>query len=91
MTLDSNDVTKIWQPDLYIENMIDFKVQEVLEPLRQLYVGNDSSVWHEVSVDVTVGCSMDFEKFPMDTQTCPVIVSFYNQIFEFYIALSESL
>jgi hypothetical protein len=69
-TLNGNDVEKLWQPDLYIKDLFEFRVMAVLEPLRELYIDNNGSMWHRVTVSVTVGCKMHFEKFPFDTQSC---------------------
>jgi hypothetical protein len=71
-------VEKMWQPDLYIEDLIVFEILEVLEPLRDLYVTEIGDVWHKVTAKLTVSCSMDFDKFPMDTQSCPFKVSFFK-------------
>jgi hypothetical protein len=72
-----DNVNQIWQPDLYIEKLIDFHVLEVLGPLRSLLVFGDGTVWHKVAVKATVGCDMNFNIFPMDTQYCQLIVSIY--------------
>jgi hypothetical protein len=73
-SLGEEEIRKLWQPDLYIEKLIDFTVMEVLQPLRVFLIYEGGVVWHKVTSQATVGCSMNFQYFPMDTQHCQFIV-----------------
>ncbi len=70
-------VGMLWQPDLVIEKLVNFKILSVLEPLRGLLVDPYYRVTHNVLCTVTVSCSMDFDNFPLDTQLCDFAVNIF--------------
>ena len=75
VNLNPEHVSKLWQPDLYIEKLVDFEVLSVLEPLRGLAVfAQGPTIEHVVTARVTIGCGMNFDNFPMDTQECDFVV-----------------
>jgi hypothetical protein len=96
-SLGKNEMNTLWQPDLYIEKLIDFQVMEVLQPLRVFLIYEDGIVYHKVTSKATVGCAMNFQKFPMDTQHCQFIVckiiafSLYKKDISIVMACSSSL
>ncbi|GMT11949.1 hypothetical protein PFISCL1PPCAC_3246, partial [Pristionchus fissidentatus] len=73
---------RIWQPDLYFVNSKFAYLQEVTTPNMMVIVYPDGLVFKSMRIDVTLSCSMDLERFPMDTQRCPVTIQSYAYVEE---------
>ncbi|GMR59987.1 hypothetical protein PMAYCL1PPCAC_30182, partial [Pristionchus mayeri] len=73
---------RIWQPDLYFVNSKFAYLQEVTTPNMMVIVYPDGLVFKSMRIDVTLSCSMELKRFPMDTQRCPVTVQSYAYVEE---------
>ena len=83
--LNNNLVDFIWQPDLWIKNLYDFKLHRMLQPTGGLFImGRDPSsckslncpnnvntlVAFNMEAQATIHCNFHFVNYPMDTQSC---------------------
>ena len=84
--VNNNLIDGIWKPDLWIQNLCDFKLHSVLEPTGGLMITSreycDSTnctkaelkrntlVTYNMEAEVTIYCNFKFLSYPMDTQEC---------------------
>jgi hypothetical protein len=72
--LDSNQINKIWNPDLTIYNMSSFKRLSTLNPSNgflKIYSKLDKILVDYVfDAQVTIYCKFDYSSYPMDEQHC---------------------
>ena len=72
--LDSNQINKIWNPDLTIYNMSSFKRLSILNPSNgflKIYSKLDKILVDYVfDAQVTIYCKFDYSSYPMDQQHC---------------------
>ena len=61
--------SKIWSPDVYVENTAE---RDVEFSAGALFVRSDGSVRSSVQVLFSLTCAMSFEAMPYDTQTCSI-------------------
>ena len=74
-TLDSNQINQIWNPDLTIYNMSNFKRLSILNPTNgflKIYAdySNEVIVDYAFGADVTIACLFEFADYPLDEQKC---------------------
>ena len=74
------DMTKdLWFPKVMIYNMKSYKALNVLRKLDGLWIRADYVVSYSEAAHITSICTMDYDKFPLDTQRCKFFVgSFYR-------------
>ena len=88
--LNNNLIDKIWKPDLWIQNLCDFKLHSVLEPTGGFFIGNmnrcnpvfckqnqtkqKTFVTYNMEAEATVYCNFKFLNYPMDTQYCNFVM-----------------
>ena len=74
--LESNKISTIWNPDLMIYNMKNFKRPSILNPTNGFLKIHADGHFDEILVDyvfnaeVTIYCDFNFRKYPMDEQIC---------------------
>ena len=89
--LSSNRLPYIWTPDLWIQNLVDFKPRSVMGPSIGLSVLRiesctrpncaldekkfDTAILFNFEARATVFCNFKFFSYPMDTQTCDFVMS----------------
>ena len=74
LPLGAKDLGKYFLPDFYIYNLLDFKQSEFADPLKALSIKPNGLLWLYMEGIVTVGCSMDFSKYPYDTHRCKYLM-----------------
>ncbi|KAK3859136.1 hypothetical protein Pcinc_034718 [Petrolisthes cinctipes] len=68
---------KIWKPDTYFNNVKDAKVHQVTMPNILIRVHKTGEVLYSMRATLTLSCSMDFEFYPFDAQSCNANISSY--------------
>lgn len=71
-------VDKIWLPDTEILRLKGFNGLEVLGRLQGLWMSISYEVLYVLATRIRFMCPMNFNRFPMDEQTCKFQVSFSN-------------
>ena len=73
-----DDMDMIWQPDLFFANERDSRWHDVTVPNKIMRIQPDGSVLYDMKLTVTLACHMDLERFPFDTQLCPMDLESYG-------------
>ncbi|XP_059082147.1 glycine receptor subunit beta-like isoform X3 [Tigriopus californicus] len=71
-------VDELWLPNVFIYNMKEFKVTNVLNKQAGLWIGTDKSILYSQAVHITFMCPMNFARFPLDTQVCKFQLGSYS-------------
>lgn len=78
-TFDGRLVKKIWKPDVFfVHSKRSFIHNTTMENIM-LRVYPDDNILYSVRITVTSLCSMDFSRFPLDTQNCSLESYAYNE------------
>ena len=65
----------LWTPDIFFFNLIDFKEMAALDKLSGITIKGSGHVELFSKSIQTVSCSMGFNDFPFDTQTCQLYIT----------------
>uniref|UniRef100_A0A8C6SVA3 GABA(C) receptor n=1 Tax=Neogobius melanostomus TaxID=47308 RepID=A0A8C6SVA3_9GOBI len=76
-TFDSRLVKKIWVPDVFFVHSKRSFIHDATMENIMLRVYPDGNILYSVRVTVTALCSMDFSRFPLDTQNCSLELESY--------------
>jgi len=71
-------VDKLWIPDAEILRLKGFTGLSVLNRLQGLWMSKEREVLYVTATRIRFMCPMNFNKFPMDTQTCKFQVGSFN-------------
>lgn len=71
----------IWRPDTYFVNGQESYLHKVAVPNRFIRISPLGRVSYSQRLTVTARCKMNLRKFPHDSQSCPLKVSFNLQSF----------
>ncbi|ESO02456.1 hypothetical protein HELRODRAFT_131046, partial [Helobdella robusta] len=63
----------IWTPDIFLRNEKRASFHEVTVDNRLLTLNHTGSLWYVIKVSATLSCPMKLQKYPMDTQICPMM------------------
>ncbi|KAH3697614.1 hypothetical protein DPMN_085119 [Dreissena polymorpha] len=78
LELDSRMMDKIWVPDLFISNEKRASFHVVTVPNKQMHIYPEGRVQYSIRITATLKCNMDLRKYPLDNQTCHVIMESYG-------------
>ncbi|XP_061095630.1 gamma-aminobutyric acid receptor subunit rho-3 [Conger conger] len=76
-TFDARLVKKIWVPDVFFVHSKRSFIHDTTMENIMLRVYPDGNILYSVRVTVTALCSMDFSRFPLDTQNCSLELESY--------------
>ena len=71
-------VDYLWLPNAFIYNLKKMEVSTVLSKLAGVWIGGDKSVLYSQATTITFYCSMRFESFPLDAQSCKFQLGSYS-------------
>jgi hypothetical protein len=90
MVLNNKVIETIWKPDLWIKNLHDFKIHNVLEPTSGLMIMNGDNcevssctekgtkqntiITYNFEAQATIYCNFRFSNYPMDKQRCDLVI-----------------
>ncbi|KAL3185505.1 hypothetical protein MRX96_029072 [Rhipicephalus microplus] len=72
MTLSISMLQKIWRPDTSFLNGKHSYLHTITQPNKFVRLAQDGTVLYSSRLTVSASCPMNLEKFPMDTQRCPL-------------------
>lgn len=78
LELDSRLMSDVWVPDLFIANEKSAYFHSVTVPNKLMHIYPDGRVQYSIRVSATVQCNMDLRKYPLDSQTCSMIMESYG-------------
>ncbi|CAN0411813.1 unnamed protein product [Lampetra fluviatilis] len=73
--LDESNAAFMWKPDLYFGNEESSTVHTVTTPNSMLRIHDNGDVLYSMRLTLTLSCPMDLRTFPMDTQSCPLLIT----------------
>ncbi|KAG1943977.1 gamma-aminobutyric acid receptor subunit rho-3 isoform X1 [Pimephales promelas] len=76
-TFDGRLVNKIWKPDVFFVHSKRSFIHDTTMENIMLRVYPDGNILYSVRITVTSLCSMDFSRFPLDTQNCSLELESY--------------
>ncbi|CAD5114969.1 DgyrCDS3999 [Dimorphilus gyrociliatus] len=71
--LEDETWNKIWIPDVFFRNEKLAKYHDITTPNRLLTLKNSGMLWYVSKITATLSCPMKLHKYPLDTQTCPMM------------------
>ncbi|XP_016338564.1 gamma-aminobutyric acid receptor subunit rho-3-like isoform X2 [Sinocyclocheilus anshuiensis] len=82
-TFDARLVKKIWVPDVFFVHTKRSFIHDTTMENIMLRVYPDGNILYSVRITVTALCSMDFSRFPLDTQNCSLELEscWYNRLY----------
>nr|AWJ68185.1 putative GABA receptor 3 [Hirudo verbana] len=63
----------IWIPDVFFRNEKKASYHDITVPNRLLRINSTGAIWYTIKISATLSCPMRFEKYPLDTQRCPLL------------------
>ena len=69
---------KIWRPDTYFLNGKDSYLHKIAVPNRFIRIAPDGKVSFSQRLTVSARCKMQLEKFPLDSQVCPLEIGSFG-------------
>lgn len=64
---------KIWVPDTFFRNEKGANFHEVTVKNRLLRLNTTGHLWYVTKISATLSCPMKLQKYPLDTQACPMM------------------
>ena len=69
----------LWTPDSDIVNLQTFEIGKNLNEHRTLRLSNNSRLWYNIPVVITISCPLfDFKDYPFDKQVCVLLVGSFR-------------
>lgn len=68
----------VWVPDTFFRNEKKANFHDVTVANRHLRLGNDGTMLYKLKISATFSCQMKLQKFPLDTQTCPITIESFG-------------
>nr|VZI01070.1 unnamed protein product [Spirometra erinaceieuropaei] len=69
---------RIWLPDVFFVNARSGTLHQVTQPNEMLWVHDNGVVVYSQKLTLRLFCRMTFWNFPMDIQTCSILISSYG-------------
>ena len=76
--LTMTDSEKVWMPDTFFRNEKTGKFHNIIQPNLYVRIYPNGNVLYSIRVSLTLGCPMNLELFPLDSQTCHITVASYG-------------
>ncbi|XP_076651833.1 gamma-aminobutyric acid receptor subunit alpha-1 [Halictus rubicundus] len=77
LSLSIKMLERIWRPDTYIYNGKHSYVHTITVPNKLLRISQDGDILYSMRLTIKAKCPMELRNFPMDRQSCPLILGSY--------------
>ncbi|XP_045204373.2 glycine receptor subunit alpha-2-like isoform X2 [Mercenaria mercenaria] len=74
LELDTRQIDKVWQPNIYFDNEKQAFVHKVTTTNRLMHIYRDGTVVYSIRLSLTMSCTMSLHYYPFDAQTCPLVI-----------------
>ncbi|KAK6041091.1 Neurotransmitter-gated ion-channel ligand binding domain protein [Cooperia oncophora] len=74
---DKDVLSKMWHPDVYFANARIAEFHEVTQPNFLLWIEPDGSILYDTRISMVVVCTLNLEKWPLDSQRCHLRILSY--------------
>ncbi|XP_067012120.2 gamma-aminobutyric acid receptor subunit alpha-6 [Anabrus simplex] len=69
---------RVWKPDTYFMNGKKSHLHRITVPNKFLRLSDDGLLTYSTRLTIKASCPMHLRKFPLDSQTCPLVISSYG-------------
>ncbi|PAA54458.1 hypothetical protein BOX15_Mlig021793g1 [Macrostomum lignano] len=69
---------KLWVPDVFFRNEKKADFHHVTIPNRFINLYPDGKLWYVMKISATLSCMMQLQKYPLDTQICPMMLESFG-------------
>ncbi|KAH0955354.1 hypothetical protein HN011_004832 [Eciton burchellii] len=77
LSLSIKMLERIWRPDTYFYNGKHSYVHTITVPNKLLRITRDGDILYSMRLTIKAKCPMELRNFPMDRQSCPLIMGSY--------------
>ncbi|KAJ8949687.1 hypothetical protein NQ314_008149, partial [Rhamnusium bicolor] len=77
LSLSIKMLERIWRPDTYFYNGKNSYVHTITVPNKLLRISQDGDILYSMRLTIKAKCPMELRSFPMDRQSCPLIMGSY--------------
>ncbi|XP_049809266.1 gamma-aminobutyric acid receptor alpha-like [Schistocerca nitens] len=77
LSLSIKMLERIWRPDTYFYNGQNSYVHTITVPNKLLRISQDGDILYSMRLTIKAKCPMELRNFPMDRQSCPLILGSY--------------
>ncbi|NP_001071290.1 cys-loop ligand-gated ion channel subunit 8916 [Apis mellifera] len=74
LSLSIKMLERIWRPDTYFYNGKHSYVHTITVPNKLLRISQDGDILYSMRLTIKAKCPMELRNFPMDRQSCPLIL-----------------
>ncbi|XP_003695750.2 gamma-aminobutyric acid receptor subunit alpha-5-like [Apis florea] len=78
LSLSIKMLERIWRPDTYFYNGKHSYVHTITVPNKLLRISQDGDILYSMRLTIKAKCPMELRNFPMDRQSCPLILGSYS-------------
>lgn len=94
LSLSIKMLERIWRPDTYFYNGKHSHIHTITVPNKLLRLSKDGDILYSMRLTIKASCPMMLRNFPMDRQSCPLILGSYahtNQTLQYEWQNQESV
>uniref|UniRef100_A0A182PNS5 Uncharacterized protein n=1 Tax=Anopheles epiroticus TaxID=199890 RepID=A0A182PNS5_9DIPT len=77
LSLSIKMLERIWRPDTYFYNGKHSHVHTITVPNKMLRLSQDGEILYSMRLTIKASCLMQLRSFPMDRQSCPLVLGSY--------------
>lgn len=77
LSLSIKMLERIWRPDTYFYNGKHSHIHTITVPNKLLRLTQDGDILYSMRLTIKASCPMELRNFPMDRQSCPLILGSY--------------
>lgn len=77
LSLSIKMLERIWRPDTYFYNGKHSHIHDLTVPNKLLRLSKDGDILYSMRLTIKASCPMELRNFPMDRQSCPLILGSY--------------
>ncbi|XP_025088016.1 LOW QUALITY PROTEIN: glycine receptor subunit alpha-4-like [Pomacea canaliculata] len=82
LELDTKIMQKVWVPDTFFRNEKKGAFHDVTVPNRLMHLYRNGTIYYSMRLSVTLSCHMSLQKYPLDSQKCPILIASYGYTME---------
>ncbi|XP_058444093.1 gamma-aminobutyric acid receptor subunit alpha-6 isoform X2 [Malaya genurostris] len=77
LSLSIKMLERIWRPDTYFYNGKHSHIHTITVPNKLLRLSQDGEILYSMRLTIKASCLMQLRSFPMDRQSCPLVLGSY--------------
>nr|XP_053626173.1 uncharacterized protein LOC128684056 [Cherax quadricarinatus] len=75
LTLNIKMLEALWKPDTYFHNGLGSYVHMTTRPNKLIRINQSGDILYSMRLTIKAKCPMELRNFPMDKQSCPLVIS----------------